>query len=93
MIETKYQRQQRIHIRRGIRERDRRKKFLYLKHSGQLENYYRQKAGIKVKKTTIKDYERVKPKVSRWKQFVIKLKYYGQIILRRLRKRDQTKDS
>ena len=43
---------------RGLLERKRRKKFLYLKHTGRLEEYYRQKFANRYPKKEIK----LKPK-------------------------------
>jgi len=46
MKETKEQIRQRIEKERGEYTRKRRRKFLYLKHTNQMGNYYRQKIPI-----------------------------------------------
>ncbi len=53
MMENKEQIKQRIQKERGEYERERRKKFLYLKHTGQLDNYYKQKISMKQKLESI----------------------------------------
>ena len=63
---------QRIQEMRGIRERERRRKFLYLKNTGQLAHYYAQKAGIKVIEKTIKPLENYTMKES-WLRKLINL--------------------
>lgn len=75
---------QRIHKERGAFERARKKKFLFLKNTGQLSQYYQQKAGIKVVRKTIKDYELTKRKISWW----VKIINYVKKLLRYLLKRN-----
>jgi len=48
---------QKIQEERGAYGRARRKKFLHLKRTGQLSQYYQQKAGIKTIRKTIRSFE------------------------------------
>ena len=48
---------QKIQEERGAYKRARRKKFLHLKRTGQLAQYYQQKAGIKTIRKTIRSFE------------------------------------
>jgi len=50
----KYLKQQKINGKRENRKKNRRKKYLFLKHIGQYDLYRQQKAGIEIKHRTIK---------------------------------------
>lgn len=63
MAETKEEIKQRIQQERGEYTRARTKKFLHLKHTGQLQNYYLAKQGLSKKKI----YESLKRQLDREK--------------------------
>ena len=93
MKKDKYLLQQRIHEERGAYERARKRKFLYLKRTNQLDKYYQLKAGIKVEKKTIRDYELTRLRISIWQRFVNLIKrsfnYVSKILLRPVQSRDK----
>ncbi len=64
-MKIKEQIKQRIKIERGEYGRARKKKFLYLKHTGQLESYYKQKQGRTIPKPIIKAV-----KISLWERII-----------------------
>lgn len=61
---------QRIQEERGAYERARHKKFFHLKNTGQLAQYYRQRAGIKTIHKTIRSFEGPGIKESLFKRLI-----------------------
>ena len=70
-IKEKELRRQRARGKRGLYERNRKKKFQRLKHTGQFDQYSQQKAGIQKTHKTIKSSQGSGiPQLSRWKKFI-----------------------